>query len=553
MRKRRQAAAGMMAAVMAAGALLGGCSSEGNTQDTKDAVSQTSAQGTGEADQSSWISEEPLEVSIMLSDNANQPLKADTPSHEEIFKKTNIKLDIQIVPSSSYEEKKNIVLGTNNFPDIIYIPNTTDIVTYGDSGVFEPLMQYVNEETMPNFYRFWEQYPEMSKYLLDGELYVFPVVAREEDANGFGPVIRTDLLEENGLETPETFEELLDVLIKLKEADPSSVPWTGRKGTTQLLKTTSYMLGSGYGNDGIYYDFDEEKYVFGPASQKFKAVLDYLSRAYGAGVLDPEFATTTSEQMDSKLASGKSFFYLDNSGFGANYTKQLNKIEGYEDAMFQIIPIPENSFGQRRAVAYATELPGRFYAVNAKSEHKEEIIKFIDWMYSEEGSDISNYGVEGYSFEYNEAGEPEFKEDYVMQFKDAQPSDYYAVFADLGITKLDWCLWACNTKTAEEIMKITGSWTDDVDEFWSIINADEAYVQPYIDPPFTTEESKRIQDILVDLNTMLEQEYNKYIMGQEPVESWDQVIDRCESMGVRELEQIYNDADARANAQTTGQ
>ncbi len=549
MRKTKKMAAGLLAAMVTASTLFTGCSSNGSNATTEQENPQQTSDQDENVDKSSWISEEPIEISIMMSDNSNQPLKADSPAHEEIFKKTNVKLNIQIVPSSSYEEKKNIVLGTNNFPDIIYIPNTTDIVTYGDSGVFEPLMQYVNEETMPNFYKFWEQYPEMKKYLLNGELYVFPVVAREEDANGFGPVIRTDLLEENGLETPETFDELLDVLTKLKEIYPDSIPWTGRKGTTQLLKTTSYMLGSGYGDDGIYYDFDEKKYIFGPASENFKAVLDYLNRAYEAGVLDPEFATTTSEQMDSKLASGKSFFFLDNSGFGANYTKQLNKIEGYEDAMFQVMPIPENSFGQKRAVAYATELPGRFYAVNANSEHKEEIIKFIDWMYSKEGSDISNYGVEGYSFEYNEEGEPEFIEDYVMQFKDAQPSDYYAVYTDLGITKLDWCLWACNTKTSMEIQKITGSWTEDVEEYWQIIRADEAYVQPYIDPPFTTEESKKIQDILVDVNTMLEQEYNKYIMGQEPIENWDNVIAQCESMGIRELEQIYNDADARVNEQ----
>lgn len=113
----------------------------------------------------------------------------------------------------------------------------------------------------------------------------------------------------------------------------------------------------------------------------------------------------------------------------------------------QIIPIPENSFGQRRAMAYATELPGRFYALNASAKNKEEIIKFVDWMYSKEGSDISNYGVEGVSFQYNENGEPEFIKDYIMPFKDAQPSDYYAVYVDLGITKLDWSLWACNTRT----------------------------------------------------------------------------------------------------------
>jgi ABC-type glycerol-3-phosphate transport system substrate-binding protein len=496
----------------------------------------------------SWVSDKQIEVSIMMMDSPSQPLKNEAPAHEEITNKTNVKLNLQIVPSSSYKDKKNILLGTNNFPDIVYLQGMDDVVTYAGSGIFEPLSQYVNETDMPNLYKFWQQYPEMKKYLVDGELYVFPVVAREESANGAGPVIREDLLKSNNLETPETFDELLDVLKKLKEIYPDSIPWTTRKGTANLLKTASYMLGSGYEGNGLYYDYDLEggKYVFGPASENFKEVLKYLNKAYEAGVLDPDFATNTAEQMESKLSSGKSFFFLDNSGFGQNYTKALRKLDGNQDATMQIIPIPQNSFGQKRAMAYATELPGRFYALNAKAKNKKEIIKFIDWMYSKEGSDITNYGVEGKSFEYNDKGEPEFKKDYVMQFKDAQPSDYYAVYADLGITKLDWSLWACNTKTWFEIQKLTGNWDDTAEEYWDIINQDKAYVQPHINPPLTKEETESVNDILVDINTMLEQEFNKYIMGEAPIEDWDKVIAQQESMGVRELEKIYNEADQRA-------
>ena len=53
---------------------------------------------------------------------------------------------------------------------------------------------------------------EMQRYMVDGEMYVFPVVLRDEWANGFGPVIRTDLLEENGIATPTTWDEVLDAL-----------------------------------------------------------------------------------------------------------------------------------------------------------------------------------------------------------------------------------------------------------------------------------------------------------------------------------------------------
>ncbi|WP_276947766.1 extracellular solute-binding protein [Acetatifactor muris] len=560
-----QKLAAMVMTTVLAATTLAGCGNDGGERSPQESSgaqansgssendSEASAENGGQNDEnSSWIADEPITVSVMLSDNSQQPKRQDAPAHEEIFRKTNIQLEFQIVPAASYEEKQSVVLGTNNFPDVIYLQNgTKDIVQYGTSGIFEPLMQYVNEETMPNFYKFWQQYPDMKKYLLEGELYAFPVVARDESAAGFGPVIRMDLLEKHDIPIPQTFDELLEALAKLHEIYPDTIPWTGRKGTPQLLATTAYMLGSGMGGrtDGMYYDFDEKKYIFGPASENFKEVLGYLNKAYEMGVLDPEFATTTDEQMDSKLSSGKSLFYLDNSGFGANYTAKLNQIEGYEDARFQVLPIPENSFGNRRAVAYAADLPGRFYAINASAENKEEIIKLIDWLYSREGSDITNYGVEGISFEYGEDGEPHFIEDYVMQFKGAEPSDYYAVFADLGITKLDFCFWAGNTRMGSEIQKITGSWTELTDEYWEIINNDPAYVQPHINPSLTEEEAETVQDILAEVNTILEPEYNKYIMGTEPVDNWDSVIKKCEDAGVRQIEEIYNAAEARANAQ----
>lgn len=486
----------------------------------------------------------PTTIRVLMSDAATQPLKNYAPAQQAIFEKTNIKLDYEIVPFSSYDDKKNILLATNNWPDIAYI-KPEDVATYAPTGIFHPLMQYVNEKDMPNFYAFWQKYPEMKKYLVNGELYVFPVIQREESANGFGPVIRLDLLEKHNLKSPTTFDELLEVLSALKKIYPNTIPWTGRKGTSQLLKTTSYMLGSGYEQVGIYYDFDLGRYVFGPATQEFKAVLSYLNKAYEMGVLDPDFATTTSEQMESKLSSGRSLFFLDNSGFGVNYTKALQKIPGNENAVLQILPIPENSFGQRRAVSYAKELPGRFYAVNAGSKKIPELIKLIDWLYGKEGSDISNYGMEGYSFEYDAEQEPVFKKEYVEQFRDATPSSYYAIYSDLGITKLNFSFYACNTKTWFEIEKMLGNWDSVSDEYWAIVDNDSAYHSPVVNPGLTLEESERAADMLLELNTYLEQQYNKYIMGIEPIQNWDKVIAQCEKIGARELEKIYNGANAR--------
>ena len=122
MRKRtvKRAAKRTAAAILAGCMLLGGCSGQQSADTGTSAGGETVQAGDEEVDKSSWVSEEPVEISIMMTDNANQPLKQDAPSHQEIFKKTNVKLNIQIVPGNGYNEKKSIVLGTNNFPDIIY-------------------------------------------------------------------------------------------------------------------------------------------------------------------------------------------------------------------------------------------------------------------------------------------------------------------------------------------------------------------------------------------------------------------------------------------------
>lgn len=525
--------------LVAAAGMLIGCSQ-------KSSPTTTARGGTvpADVDTSGYLSDKPVTIRVLLSDSPSQPLKNSAPAQQEIFKKTNIRLDYEIVPSSTYDDKKNILLATNNWPDIAYIKGV-DVNTYSPTGIFEPLMQYVNETDMPNFYRFWQKYPEMKKYMSGDELYVFPVIQRDESANGYGPVIRMDLLEKHDIPTPQTFDELLNALAQLKTLYPSASPWTMRKGTLNLFDTTAYMLGSGHGKNGLYYDYDLGRYVFGPATKEFKEVLRFFNKAYTLKVLDPDFATSNAQQMEAKLSSGRSFFYLDNSGFGQNYTNNLRKLEGNENARLQIIPIPENSFGQRRAFSYAQDLPGRFYAVNASSKNIKEVIKLVDWLYSDEGSDISNYGVEGYSFSYDGNGEPQFILEYLEKFRDASPSAYYAVYSDLGITKLNFSLYATNTKTWFQIEKALGTWNEVSDEYWSIIDADDAYVPPYIDPALTIAESERVTDILQDLNTMLEQEYNKYIMGIEPIDNWDRIIERCIALGARELENIYNAADAR--------
>ncbi len=542
-----------LAGIIGAAILVSGCSGSPSSSGTPSAsgagsssaapsapASQSESQSQAEGEeQSGFRADKERTLTVFTTESGNQPIKDFAPAQQEIFRKTNIKIEFEIGNS----DKRSILLATNNLPDVIRI-DASGVREYGPTGIFTNVTDYMNQGKMPNLEGFYDQIENLKKREVDGVLWACPMIARSEAANGFGPVLRADLLEKHNIATPKTFDELLEAMKQLKEIYPDSKPWTGRKGTSQMLKTVSYMLGSGYGGNGLYYDYDLKKYVFGPATQEFKAVLGYLNQAYAAGVLDPDFATTTGDTLSAQMSSGQSFLFIDNSGFGQNYTKTLKKT--VPDGKLQIIPIPENSFGQRRAILYETVLPGDFFAVNAKTKDPDTVMAFMDWMYSQEGSDISNYGVEGTSFEYDADGQPHFIQDYIMQFKDAEPSTYYAVYSELGITKLNFSLWAANTMTSFEIEKMVGNWDDLTDEYWKIVEADDAYVTPIIDPSLSAEDNERVKDLTADLTTMLDQEYNKYIMGIEPIDNYDNVIAKAIEMGAQEIADIYNAANGNA-------
>jgi putative aldouronate transport system substrate-binding protein len=268
--------------------------------------------------------------------------------------------------------------------------------------------------------------------------------------------------------------------------------------------------------------------------------LRVLAKAFSMKVLDPDYAVSTAQQWTQNLTSGKSFFFCDNSGLGLNYTNDLRKSE--PTAKLQILPILKNSKGVRRAEYFNTTLAGISFAINGKIKDPATVIKFMDWMYSKEGSDISNFGIEGETFTLDANGDPQFIPSFVEKYKNARPAPYYAIYSELGITKLNFTLWGANTLTQFQIEKLSGTWSPLYDEYWKIVDADKAYRDPITDPPLLADEAERVTDILSSLSTMLVQEYDKFIMGVKPIDQYDEVIKKAKQMGSDELEGIYNKA-----------
>jgi putative aldouronate transport system substrate-binding protein len=500
---------------------------------------------------SNKLSDKLVTITAMRDENPAQPFRENTPVLQYIEEELNVKLVIEAVPKANYVDKKKILITTNNLPDIVYVAQQ-DLVDYSKSGVFLNLSD--NMDDMPNFKALIEgPYSDLQKLKVNGSFFGTPTLCRWQTRSGAVALIRVDLLEENNLEIPTTFEELYDALKVFKEKYPDKIPFTNRKGgsvsgTEKVLEAMSYTLGSGFSSNLYpYYDPDVDggKYLVGPANPQFKEVLGYLNRLYTAGLLDPDYATNTADQWKEKMSSGRALSYFDNAGFGQDFNIALSEIE--PDAALLPIYTMTNSLGQTRNTFYDKNWPNSSFAISSKSKVADTAVKLLDWYYSEEGCDVAGFGIEGETFEYVD-GKPRIFESVLKQYLNAN-SPSYEIQSSLGIGYLSFTPYV--DAGAEFQMKeytLASSDNKSLERYLDAYNSiefDPNMDELVIDPPFTSEEAQRIKEIVSVMQNIFKPEYDKYITGVTPMSEYDGLIEKARAAGAEELEKIYNDANAR--------
>lgn len=496
----------------------------------------------------SLLSDEVVELRVMRDENPNQPIKADTISLQTVLEKTNVKLIVEAPPKANYADKKSVLIATDDMPDIMYV-DFADVQTYARDDMFVNLSEY--RDQMPNLFALLDADPSLKvSATVDGQFYSAPTLYRANpDAARSGALmnIRTDLLKKYDLAVPTTWDELLDVLVAIKEKEPNLIGMTNRKAgnttaTRKVLNEMAYPLGSG---SSMYYDHDlGGTWVYGPAHENFKAVLAYLNKLWEAGVLDPDYASMTKDLWTEKMSSGQAISTYDNDGVVRNFNVALQTID--PNAKIEVIPTLTNSLGQTRALHYAENRPANAWVISASSEKIDVAVKFLDWCYSEEGTDVLNLGKEGVTYDVVD-GKKVFKEEILAQYGANGANAVYDMSSALGIGLLSFtprydtspdqqmALWLKGSEEAkaEYRAQLQGIMNDAALRDTSIVNTM---------PTLSAEETERYNELLVAVENIIWQEVDKYITGQEPIENWDKVIEAADAAGATEMEQIINNA-----------
>jgi len=234
---------------------------------------------------------EPLSFSILYNNHPNYPLNENWLMWTELTKRTNVKLEPVAVPLSDYEQKRSLLIGAGDAPFIIpktYHPQEN---TFVSSGAILPVSDYI--DLMPNLkdkIAKWSMKPEMdSLRQADGKYYLLPGL-HEKAWQDYSIAMRTDVLQQLGLQVPKTWDDLYTVLKAMKAAHPDTYPFSDRfskptpGGNLLNIVTKSYGTYGGWDYQHATWNESAKKYEYTGATPQYKQAVEYLHKLVSEGL-----------------------------------------------------------------------------------------------------------------------------------------------------------------------------------------------------------------------------------------------------------------------------
>lgn len=469
------------------------------------------------------LSDTPVTLKYLISERADGSVKNDWPTLLEIAKLTNVTIEFEPTPSAGYEEKKNILMATNSMPDLSSV-TTLDGRNNGITGVFYDISDLIQSDA-PHITKLFDDFADARVLATgaDGGVYAIPAVSV---SNGLSNVWlgRMDLVKEYGLEVPQTTEEFYEVLKVFKEKNPDSYPITTRIAVMSIVEVFTNMFVDVQGTVGVNPKTD--RYEFSGYDPAFAEAVQYMNKLFSEELLDPEFVLAQSNQWEERLLNGKSYFTWDNRVRADQFTTKGQEINPAYDMDF--IPLITAPAKEPALFANPEILPNTAIAVSSKTKHADVAVRFIDFLYSEQGAMLTNYGIEGVTYDIVE-GKPVIRKEIGDNASGIDPAptlrrDYGVVYDGFRFDTRPY-----QPQRSERYLKGSAMYTEYLLPSPTVI----------VD---TEEEGERKKDMKVNLDKYFEQELTKFIMGSNEIneETINAFLEGCKKLKIDEYLALLN-------------
>ncbi|TKI56866.1 extracellular solute-binding protein [Brevibacillus antibioticus] len=281
----------------------------------------------------------------------------DTEGYKAIIKafeadNPHIKIDFKPFKATEYNTILNTALQSDSGPDILQLRPYAPGIALAEAGHLEPLDKVPGIFTIP-------------KDVLaaatgkDGKVYGVPL-----SLNSTQFYYNKKIFEQNGLQAPKSWDELIATAKTLKEKGIVPISFGAKEGWLLSLSHGVIAPASYSGTDYL------DKLLKGESDLKSAEFLQSVQRMHELIPYFPEnYVGLELNDMRTLFATEKAAMFI-NGSFELEGIKKLNP-----DLPLDFFPMPTDDGKQ----VLTTWVDGS-YAVNAKSKHKAEALKFMEFM-----------------------------------------------------------------------------------------------------------------------------------------------------------------------------
>ena len=428
------------------------------------------------------------------------------------------------------KQKMNLMFSTGDTEDIVW--DAWKHASGGpkkllDEGLIVSLNPYIEKYT-PNLKKLLQETPGLLEQIStdDGRIFMFPTIRLDPitRANS-GFAIRKDWLDRAGLPVPETIDEWYTMLKTFQDMDMNGnglkdecFVSMGFEKTSQSMDNFAVAYGLVAGTD-LYVKDGQVKY--GAYEPEFKDFVAEMAKWYSEGLLDPEFSTQDSKQFDSKMVNDMGGAYY--GSLSGNMGKFITARS--DDSEYDLVPAPMPKAPDGKVhtgiSGYGQMVP-HGASICSTNENIVETVKWLDWHYSEEGTALYNWGIEGQSYEVVD-GKNQFT-DLITNNPDGLSKDEadarYAggVLTQMPIVEDPEVFLALKSLPQQKAAS----------QLWCQADTSWLLSPLYFDSETTTENA----NIMSEIKTYVAEQFNKYVMGIESMDTFDQFQQQLKNMGI---------------------
>ncbi len=489
-------------------------------------------------DAATKITDDPLELTIHFHFRDKYVYTEDWPVEKTAAEWTGIHVkNVASLATSSSRDAFNLLMASGNLPDIVGGDVTgglkDDFIRYGMEGAFLPLDDLI-EENAPNLKKFFDEHPIVRQAISapDGHIYFIPYVPEGEFSRAW--FIRRDWLDKLGLKVPENVEELYTVLKAFREKDPNGngkkdeVPYFAREPIEAVRLIN--MWDARVSGSERYGDFmiEDGKVVHPWTTPNYRTGISKVAQWFKEGLIDTEVFTRGARVREYMLGNNIGGMTHDWFASTSNYTDALK--DSVPDINFAPMLPPKTVSGRRFEDSRRATVQPAGWSISYSNQHPIETIKYFDFWFSEKGRILSNWGIEGETYDMVD-GKPFYRKTVLHNPK---PVNAQMWEIGAGVPRGYWAAYASEEQWTNK-MALDGI---------AMYEKEPDLLQPEFTGVSMNSEERAVYDkYWPSLLTYMMEMQQTWVLGAQDVDaSWDGYVARLDQLGYAKVNEVMQAA-----------